>query len=296
MDKNKILALLAALIATTIYGLNHTIAKVVMPHHIGAFGFIQLRLMGAGFIFLIVNFFAPKQKIDTADYLRLFFAALLGMCINMLMFFKGLELSTPINSSVIITLTPLIVLVLSYIFLKEKMGVLKLGGIFIGFVGAVILTFYGKKVSANAPNVMLGNIMFLINASAFAGYLVVSKPLTQKYNILVILKWMFLIGIILSFPITQSEFRTVEWTLLPFEAIWRMSFVVIGTTFLTYLLNIYALKTLPASTIGAFIYLQPLIAIIYAIISGNDTLDLVKIIAILLVFSGVALASSKIKK
>ncbi|MDG2371778.1 MAG: EamA family transporter [Flavobacteriaceae bacterium] len=296
MDKNKILALLAALIATTIYGLNHTIAKVVMPHHIGAFGFIQLRLMGAGFIFLIVSFFAPKQKIDTADYLRLFFAALLGMCINMLMFFKGLELSTPINSSVIITLTPLIVLVLSYIFLKEKMGVLKLGGIFIGFVGAVILTFYGKKVSANAPNVMLGNIMFLINASAFAGYLVVSKPLTQKYNILVILKWMFLIGIILSFPITQSEFRTVEWTLLPFEAIWRMSFVVIGTTFLTYLLNIYALKTLPASTIGAFIYLQPLIAIIYAIISGNDTLDLVKIIAILLVFSGVALASSKIKK
>ena len=136
MDKNKILALLAALIATTIYGLNHTIAKVVMPHHIGAFGFIQLRLMGAGFIFLIVSFFAPKQKIDTADYLRLFFAALLVMCINMLMFFKGLELSTPINSSVIITLTPLIVLVLSYIFLKEKMGVLKLGGIFIGFVGA----------------------------------------------------------------------------------------------------------------------------------------------------------------
>jgi drug/metabolite transporter (DMT)-like permease len=110
------------------------------------------------------------------------------------------------------------------------------------------------------------------------------------------MKWMFLIGIILSFPITQAEFRAVEWTLLPFDAIWRMSFVVIGTTFLTYLLNMYALKTLPASTIGAFIYLQPLIAIIYAIISGNDTLDLVKIIAMLLVFSGVALATSKIKK
>jgi len=296
VDKNKILALLAALTATTIYGLNHTIAKVVMPHHIGAFGFIQLRLMGAGFIFLIVSFFAPKQKVDTSDYLRFFFAALLGMCINMLMFFKGLELSTPINSSVIITLTPVMVLVLSYMFLKEKIGVLKLGGIFIGFAGAVILIFYGKKVSVNAPNAMLGNIMFLINASAFAGYLVLSKPLTQKYHTLVILKWMFLIGIILSFPITQAEFRSVEWTLLPFDAIWRMSFVIIGTTFLTYLLNMYALKALPASTIGAFIYLQPLIAIIYAIISGNDTLDLVKIIAMLFVFSGVALATSKMKK
>ena len=296
MDKNKIIAIIAALVATTIYGLNHTIAKVIMPHHIGAFGLVQLRLIGAGFIFFIVSLFAPKQKIDTADYIRLFFAALLGMCINMLMFLKGLELSTPINSSVIITLTPVMVLVLSYIFLKEKIGLLKLGGIMIGFAGALILIFYSKKVNINAPNTTLGNIMFLINASAFAGYLVLSKPLTQKYNTLVLMKWMFLIGIILAFPITFKEFSAVKWASLPFEAIWRMTFVVIGTTFLTYLLNMYALKSLPASTIGAFIYLQPPIAIIYAIITGNDTLDMVKIIAMILVFSGVYFATTKITK
>ena len=296
MDKNKLIALISAFIATTIYGLNHTIAKVIMPDYIGAFGLVQLRLMGAGFIFFIVSFLAPKQKIDTADYLRLFFAALLGMCINMLMFLKGLELSTPINSSVMITLTPVMVLVLSYIFLKEKIGILKLGGIMIGFAGALILIFYGKKLSANAPNAMLGNIMFLINASAFAGYLVLSKPLTQKYNTLVLMKWMFFIGIILALPVTFNEFRSVEWTSLPFTAVWRMSFVVVGTTFLTYLLNMYALKSLPASTIGAFIYLQPPIAIIYAIITGNDTLDLVKIIAMVLVFSGVYFATTKITK
>ena len=296
MDKNKIIAIISALVATTIYGLNHTIAKVIMPHHIGAFGLVQLRLIGAGFIFFIVSLFAPKQKIDTADYLRLFFAALLGMCINMLMFLKGLELSTPINSSVIITLTPVMVLVLSYIFLKEKIGLLKLGGIMIGFAGALILIFYSKKVNINAPNTTLGNIMFLINASAFAGYLVLSKPLTQKYNTLVLMKWMFLIGIILAFPITFKEFSAVKWASLPFEAIWRMTFVVIGTTFLTYLLNMYALKSLPASTIGAFIYLQPPIAIIYAIITGNDTLDMVKIIAMILVFSGVYFATTKITK
>ena len=296
MDKNKIIAIIAALVATTIYGLNHTIAKVIMPHHIGAFGLVQLRLIGAGFIFFIVSLFAPKQKIDTADYLRLFFAALLGMCINMLMFLKGLELSTPINSSVIITLTPVMVLVLSYIFLKEKIGLLKLGGIMIGFAGALILIFYSKKVNINAPNTTLGNIMFLINASAFAGYLVLSKPLTQKYNTLVLMKWMFLIGIILAFPITFKEFSAVKWASLPFEAVWRMTFVVIGTTFLTYLLNMYALKSLPASTIGAFIYLQPPIAIIYAIITGNDTLDMVKIIAMILVFSGVYFATTKITK
>ena len=296
MDKNKVFAIIAALAATTIYGLNHTIAKVVMPNYIEGFGFIQLRLMGAGLIFFIISFFIPNEKIDSSDYLRLFFAALLGMCINMLMFFKGLQLSTPINSSVIITLTPIMVLLLSYVFLKEKIGFIKLSGILMGFTGALVLIIYGKKIAANAPNIMLGNIMFLINASAFAGYLVLSKPLTEKYHTITLMKWMFMIGIILSFPVTFIEFKEVEWTALPFFAIWRMGFVVIGTTFLTYMLNMYALKSLPASTIGAFIYIQPLIAIFYAIITGNDSLDLVKFIAIILVFSGVYLASKKLKK
>ena len=296
MDKNKVFAIIAALAATTIYGLNHTIAKVVMPNYIEGFGFIQLRLMGAGLIFFIISFFIPNEKIDSSDYLRLFFAALLGMCINMLMFFKGLQLSTPINSSVIITLTPIMVLLLSYVFLKEKIGFIKLSGILMGFTGALVLIIYGKKIAANAPNIMLGNIMFLINASAFAGYLVLSKPLTEKYHTITLMKWMFMIGIILSFPVTFIEFKEVEWTALPFFAIWRMSFVVIGTTFLTYMLNMYALKSLPASTIGAFIYIQPLIAIFYAIITGNDSLDLIKFIAIILVFSGVYLASKKLKK
>ena len=296
MDKNKVFAIIAALAATTIYGLNHTIAKVVMPNYIEGFGFIQLRLMGAGLIFFIISFFIPNEKIDSSDYLRLFFAALLGMCINMLMFFKGLQLSTPINSSVIITLTPIMVLLLSYVFLKEKIGFIKLSGILMGFTGALVLIIYGKKIAANAPNIMLGNIMFLINASAFAGYLVLSKPLTEKYHTITLMKWMFMIGIILSFPVTYIEFKEVEWTALPFFAIWRMGFVVIGTTFLTYMLNMYALKSLPASTIGAFIYIQPLIAIFYAIITGNDSLDLVKFNAIILVFSGVYLASKKLKK
>ena len=296
MDKNKVFAIISALAAATIYGLNHTIAKVVMPNYIEGFGFIQLRLMGAGLIFFIISFFIPNEKIDSSDYLRLFFAALLGMCINMLMFFKGLQLSTPINSSVIITLTPIMVLLLSYVFLKEKIGFIKLSGILMGFTGALVLIIYGKKIAANAPNIMLGNIMFLINASAFAGYLVLSKPLTEKYHTITLMKWMFMIGIILSFPVTYIEFKEVEWTALPFFAIWRMGFVVIGTTFLTYMLNMYALKSLPASTIGAFIYIQPLIAIFYAIITGNDSLDLIKFIAIILVFSGVYLASKKLKK
>mgnify|MGYP001463608406 FL=1 len=291
---SRALALLAAFGATTIYGLNHTIAKVVMPHYIGPFGFIMLRVVGASVLFWTISLFVPKETIERKDYLRIAGAAFLGMCINMLMFFKGLQLSTPINSGVIVTLTPIIILILSAFFLKEKLTLFKFLGIVLGFTGAIILILYSNTTQVlNAPNIPLGNTMLLINAISFGAYLVMVKPLTKKYSTITLMKWMFLIGIFYTFPVTYSEFSEVSWTTLPFEAIWRMGFVVVGTTFMTYMLNVYALKTLPPTAIGAFTYLQPLITILYAVITGNDILDGVKILACLLVFVGVYLVSKK---
>jgi drug/metabolite transporter (DMT)-like permease len=145
----------------------------------------------------------------------------------------------------------------------------------------------------NAPNIPLGNSFFLLNASAYAGYLIVVKPLTSKYNIFTIMKWLFLIGLILSAPITYNQFVEVNWLELPWFAIWRMAYVVIGTTFLTYLFNIYALKTLSPTTVGSFIYLQPIITIVFALITANDTLDSIKLLSCLIIFIGVYLVSVK---
>ena len=177
------LALIAAFLATSIYGINHTIAKEVMPIYIGSSGFIMLRLLGATSIFWFISLFAPKEKIERGDFLKIIFASILGMCTNMLAFFRGLELSTPINSGVIITLSPVLVLILSYFFLKEKITIKKILGILIGFSGAVFLILNSSKTGINAPNIPLGNSFFLLNASAYAGYLIVIKPLTSKYNI-----------------------------------------------------------------------------------------------------------------
>ena len=173
---------------------------------------------------------------------------------------------------------------------------MKFLGIILGFSGALLLILYGNTSQVvNAPNVTLGNSMMLINSICFGSYLVIVKPLTKKYSTVTLMKWMFLLGIFMTFPITYSEFSEVSWNTLPFEALWRMAFVIVGTTFLTYMFNVYALKTLPATTIGAFTYLQPLITILYAVITGNDILDGVKISACLLVFLGVYLVSKKAK-
>jgi drug/metabolite transporter (DMT)-like permease len=131
------LALIAAFLATSIYGINHTLAKEVMPVYIGSSGFIMLRLLGASLIFWLIGLFTPNEKIEKKDFLKILLAAILGMCINMLAFFRGLELSTPINSGIIITLSPVLVLILSYFVLKEKITTKKIIGILIGFAGAV---------------------------------------------------------------------------------------------------------------------------------------------------------------
>ena len=219
---NRAIALLAAFGATTIYGMNHTIAKVVMPHYVGPFGFIMLRVVGASILFWSVSLITPKETIERKDFFKIASTSLFGMCINMLMFFKGLQLSTPINSGVIVTLTPIIILILSAFFLNEKLTRFKVLGIILGFIGAILLILYGNSSRViNAPNVSLGNIMLLINAICFGGYLVMVKPLTKKYSAITLMKWMFLLGVIYTFPFTITEFLEVSWNTLPFEAIWQ---------------------------------------------------------------------------
>lgn len=291
----RLLALLAAFGASVIYGINHTVAKDVMPTHIQPFGFIMLRVSGAAFLFWILSLFGPNEKIQYKDWRRLLICAIFGMAINMLMFFKGLSLSTPINSSVIATITPIFVFVLSAILIKERITLIRSFGILLGFTGALGLIIFSENIQQNAPNVALGNILFIVNAISYGVYLILVKPLTTKYHPFTLMKWLFTVGIIINIPFTIKEFTAVTWTDLPWDAVWRMAYVVIGTTFSTYLLNIFALKHLKASTIGAFVYVQPLVGILFATAVGADKLTFLKILSAALVFTGVYLVT-QVKK
>ncbi|MFN3138499.1 MAG: DMT family transporter [Allomuricauda sp.] len=287
------LAILAAIGATVIYGINHTVAKGVMPMHVQPFGFIFLRVGGAAILFWLISILGPKQKIEKRDWGRLFVCSLLGMSINMLSFFKGLQLSTPINSAVLVTITPIIVVVISALFLREKITLNKGLGIAMGFVGALGLILFGAEIRQDAPNIPLGNSLFILNATAYGAYLVVVKKLIEKYHPFTLMKWLFTIAFIINLPITLPEVLEIEWSTMPLWAYGSVAFVVIGTTFLTYLFNIFALTELKASSVGAFVYMQPLVGILFALSSGKDHLTLIKILAMAFVLVGVYLASKK---
>ena len=157
-------ALIAVFLVQLLYGLNYTFAKLVMNEgYVKPFAFVLLRVLGATILFWILGAFMPKEKIDKKDYKIFLLAAVFGVVTNMLLFLKGLELTTPIHASVIITITPIIILVFSSFFLKERVTGLKILGVVLGFSGAVILTIYGSSTRVG-DNVLLGNIMVFINA------------------------------------------------------------------------------------------------------------------------------------
>ena len=290
------LGLLAAFGATLIYGFNHTIAKNVMPIYIEPFGFVLLRVLGAAILFWFLSIFFKNQKIDKKDWLRILLCSFLGMVINMLAFIKGLQLSTPINSSVLITIVPILVFSFSAIILKEKVSLMKIFGISAGFIGALILILYSPLSGFNAPNIPMGNLLFVLNSATYGLYLIFVKPLVEKYNIITLFRWLFLFGFLMNFPITINEFIEVQWSSLPiYDAILPMIYVVVGTTFSTYLLNAYALTKLKASTVSSFIYLQPIVGIVYALTTKNDALTLTNVVGMLLIFLGIYLVTKKIE-
>lgn len=285
-------ALVAATLVSIIYGVTFTIAKDVMPKYVQPFGFITMRVGGSVVLFWLISFFGPKEKIAKEDFLRIIAAALFGVALNMLTFFKGLSYTSPIMGAVLMVTTPMIVLVLSAFIMKERMKKRKVLGLVLGLAGTITLILYGKSV-VNAPNATLGNLLVFINAVSYGFYLVLVKKLMDKYNAFTFVKWIYTFGFIMVLPFGWNEFQAVSWTTIPTDVLWKIGFVVVFSTFLTYLLNLVSMRELKPTTVAVFIYLQPLFATIFAVSLGKDELSLVKLLSAVLIFTGVYLVTQK---
>ncbi len=289
----QVLAHLAVLAANVIYGANYTIAKEVMPDFIQPFGFILLRCLGATSLFWITGLFF-REKVDKKDFPRLILSGLFGIAINQLMFFKGLNYTHPINAAVIMTSTPILVLIMAAVIIKEKITAIKTLGIAFGLVGTLLILMVGKDISFSSDT-FIGDLMIWANASSYGVYLVIITPLMKKYHPITVIKWIFLFGLIMVLPFGYQEFRLIEWSTMPTPIIWATVYVVIALSFFAYGLNSVALKYVSPSVVSTYIYLQPVLAAAFAIALGKDSLSWIKIVSVALICAGVYLVSRKTK-
>lgn len=292
MKNTKLLAHFALMAVAIIYGLNYILAKDVMPKFIEPRAFILARVVGATALFWLLSLFFKQEVPLRKDFIRIAMSGFFGVAANQMLFFEGLNLTTPINASVMMTMNPIMVLLLSAIFLKEPIKLARIIGIILGLFGAIYLISKGSfSMNVFDSDNSTGNLLVLGNAAAYAAYLVIVKPLMQRYKPLTVIKYVFTFGLFYVIPIGWNQFEAVQWMDLPSYIIFEIAFVVVFTTFFAYLLNIFALKTVSSTTVSFYIYLQPIITSIVALSLGKDQLGHIIFISAGLIFSGVYLVS-----
>lgn len=282
-----------------LYGASHIIAKGVMPKYLTPNVFIMFRAVGATALFWLIKLIFVKEKVARKDLFLLAACGMFGVTINQLFFFNGLNLSSSINSGIIMTLNPIMVVILSYFLIRDPINVKRTIGVLLGATGAVLLTLSSGAASSES---LLGDVYLLINAASYAVYLVIAKPLMAKYSPLTVITYVFSFGMlfILIYPPTLTEFVATDFSAITYDAIWKIVYVVIGVTFLTYLLTMYGLKYTSPTVSSAYIYTQPVLVIFFAYVLSaigwaddyTDTITWEKIIYMLIIFAGVYITSS----
>ena len=283
---------IALLFANIIYALNYGWAKDVMEGgYLEPFAFILIRAIGATLLFWVVSLFF-SERVENKDKLKLLLCGIFGVAANQLLFFKGLDQTTRINASIIMVASPIIVALFSAVLIKEKPSATRIVGILLGLTGACFIILQGE--SSNQGASLIGNLLIVLNATSYGLYLVLVKPLMKKYSPITVVKWVFTFGLIIVTPFGLTEIDTIVWE-MPNDILLKVGFVVIFTTFFTYLFNIYGVKRVSPTVVSSYIYLQPILTSIIAAFSGTETITIMMVISSIIIFIGVYLVSKPSK-
>lgn len=283
----------AVLGANFIFGANYAVVKYITPSFLHPFALNVVRILVSLSLFWFLFLFKPARvKILKKDIPRFILCALTGVVINQIFFIKGVSLTTSIHSALLSLATPIFITIIAAWLLREGFTLLKFTGLVLGIGGAAMLILL-KDNTHTGNDILLGDIMVIINAISYAFYLVLVRPLMKTYSGIQVLRWIFTFGSLVILPFGMQEFLSTNWQAFGLSQWLALGFVAVGATFLAYLLNVYGISAIGASATGAYIYTQPVFAAVIAIIFAGEHFSLVKLVAAILIFTGVYLANFK---
>jgi drug/metabolite transporter (DMT)-like permease len=285
----KLIAHILLFLVNLFYGANFIVSKLVMPAFILPQAFILIRVVVTTGLFFIVGRFWGREKVALKDFPLLILCSLVGVVINQELFFAGLNITTPINGALIMIMTPILVMVISFFIGHERLTWQKITGMALGTAGAfIIISGRGLNFSSKTA---LGDFYILLNATSYAIFLVIVRPLMKKYHPMTIIKWVFLFGVPWVIVMGAGQFKTIQWPSFTTNVWLAVFFVIFCATFCAYLFNVIALREVHSSIVGAYIYMQPILATLISIAVGKDILTTEKLASAALIFSGVYMVS-----
>ena len=292
-ERSKLAGHLAAAGAYAIFGLNIVVNKdVANSGVVTPIAMFTLRAVGAALLFWILSAFLPKEKVVSGDMWKIALASFVGLFVPQLTFLKAITVATSIDVSILGALTPVFTMFIAAFVLKEPLTFKKIFGVAVSFSGVFILILNSAHFKGGVEHTTaLGVVLLLLNTLSFATYLGVFRPLIERYSVVTFMKWMFLFSVLISLPFSASDLMTMDYLAIPSKVAWEIGYVIVFATFIAYFLIPVGQKRIRPTLVGMYSYLQPVIAVIISIVSGLDTLTPLKVIAGVLVFSGVVLVN-----
>ena len=277
MDKGKLKGHAALWVANIVWGLNAPIGKSVLwseanPGGVNPFALSVYRMVGAALLFWTVSLLLPRERVARRDIALLLLASVFGIQLNQMLFLWGLSLTSPIDTSIIATVVPVLTMVLATLFLREPITWLKAGGVFLGCAGALILILVSQHGTGHSSSVM-GDVLCIVSAVSYATYLTAFRNVIVRYSPVTTMKWMFLFAAVAAL------------------AIYCVAYVVVGATFFSYLMVPVAQHHLRPTVVSMYNYVQPIVAVLFTVALGLDTFGFTKAGAALCVFVGVWLVT-----
>ncbi|MBR6656138.1 MAG: EamA family transporter [Alistipes sp.] len=292
-EKNSIIGHIACFTAYLIFGLNIVVCKdLTSSNAISPLALFTLRSLGAGVLFWFISFFKPKERVERSDLPKIFAASVLGFFLTQITFLMAISQITPMDCSIVASLSPLYTMFIAAFAIKEPLSAKKIGGVTLSLCGVLYLIINSVTTTDTAiQTTPVGVLLIVANSLCFSLYLGIFKPTIEKYSVVTFMKWIFLFATVMSLPFSAKELVAVDFAALPLSYIAELGFLIICATFVTYFLIPIGQKRLRPTLVSMYSYVQPIVAIVVSICVGMDTLSWQKVVAAVTVFSGVIIVS-----
>lgn len=292
MNNNKALAAhLCMFGACAGWGLMAPLGKDAMTHGVTGIDMVTFRVTGAAILFWITSLFTKKEHVPPRDLFMFIFAGLFGLVLNQCCYTIGLSVTSPINASIVTTSMPIFAMILAALILKEPVTGKKALGVLMGCSGALILIMTSAAALSDKVGDIRGDLLCLAAQFSFALYLSLFRPLVRKYTLFTVNKWMFTYATLMILPFTFSHVSAIEWAAVPARTWMETLYVVVGGTYVAYILMMNGQKTLRPTVVSIYNYVQPLVSVTVSLLTGMGVFSWSQGLAVILVFGGVWLVT-----
>ena len=293
---------IAALAVYVIFGINPNCTKAVVPQYISPEMFTAVRMLFGTAAFWLLDLIVfvrghragrSRPRVSWRDMGVFAFGGFM-LAGTLIAFSEAFRYTSPSYVSLISATSPLIVMLMAAVFLKEPISVRKSLGVFIGIGGALMIVLFSWRIDANAQP--LGLFLCFVNILFYAGYLVLTRGISQRYGPITMMKWIFLYGSLICVP-AGLPFLSAESCLLllghaPTGAYLNLFTVLIFATVVSYFLLPVSLRYIRPTTVSMYSNLQPLVTACVAIAFGQDIFTWNKPVAFVLIAIGVYLVTT----